>query len=87
MREAFAQALADLALAVRRDGYSLALRDEKKAPKKAALEALGGRGALAGCLSMPLVQAAMLGRREVRYTVLRGALRRCKGAHWRWQGA
>lgn len=66
MCEAFAQALADLALAVRRDGYSLALRDEKKAPKKAALEALGGRGALAGCLSMPLVQAAVLGRKEVR---------------------
>ena len=47
----------------------------------------GGTLALAGCLSMLLVQAAMLGRREVRYTVLRGALRRCKGAHWRWQGA
>ena len=79
MCEAYAGVLADLASAVRRDGFVMALRDERRPVKKAALERLtapsspagggkvggGGGGAVAVCLIAPLVHAAVAGKRQV----------------------
>ena len=76
--EAYSGALAELAAAVRHDGFAIALRDERRPAKKAALEKLlsGGAGGggtagstfggtVASCLVAPMVQAACMGRRQV----------------------
>ena len=71
--EAYAGALAELTAAVHHDGFAIALRDERRPAKKAALEMLvsrgGGGGTVGGtvssCLVAPMVQAACMGRRQV----------------------
>ena len=72
MCEAYAGALAELAGAIRHDGFAIALRDERRPAKKAALEKLvsrGGGGTVGGtvssCLVASMVQAACLGRSQV----------------------
>ena len=56
--EAYAAVLSDLAAAPRQDAFAMALRDERRPLKKAALEKLKPEagGAVTPCLVAPLVQ-------------------------------
>lgn len=66
LRDAYALALCDLAVAVKHDALADAIKDEKRPAKRAMLERLRQEGvALRACLVQPFVDAALHGRRDV----------------------
>ena len=79
LRDALAQALAELAAATRHEALVDAAKDEKRPLKKAALEKLPG-ASVQSCLVAPLVAAALAGRREV------GRRGKDGGVHWVGRG-